>query len=321
MVRLVTAGVVLTCSSLVASAQPAPATQSPGAVVTLASALSAAGIDPVGIPGAELTAGVSGITISTSGPAIVLAYSDAAVPRSGFLHVRVRGETGRTDWRHAAIDATQYGAGVVTQVRRAGSRLLVDTRIDDDTDTLVVLNASLGVERAVPGHLLALLDDDSVLVRENTAPFAPTRPVLVSTCALSTGEMRRLHPLPPASAPRKRFVDRVQRAYASWRMRGCLEAGHHCNAERFDGAIVSDVRVESRGGRVAWVERLGPPDGMANGPIDFRIHVLVTCALGTAGLAGQCVERAFTTYDGPDGKTTMEVLDSAFRWPRARTTP
>ena len=150
----------------------------------------------------------------------------------------------------------------------AGRWVLVDTRVDDSNDVLLVLDEALGVRHSGPGHLLAALPDDVVLLQDNTGTVAPTRPVLVSTFLLTdrcgrTAFTRCPRGRAPArgsstacgSAPTRRGARRK-----------CIEAGHHCNAEQFDGAIVSDVRVGPRGSDVAWVERLGPAEGASTAP-------------------------------------------------------
>jgi hypothetical protein len=317
MVRLVAAGVLVACGAVFASAQgdaPAPPGVDPN-TPTLAEAMATAGVDASGLPPIDLAGRVSDFAVNQSASLVVLAYGDApgsAAPRT--LHVRLREGPGTT-WRHATIDAARHGAGAVTQIQPAGRWVLVDTRVDDRNDVLLVLDEALGVRHAVQGHLLAVLPDEVALLQDNTGRFAPTRPVLVSTCLLSTAAVEPLHPIPPWSAPRARFVERVKRAYSSWGMKNCIEAGHHCNAEQFDGAIASDVRVGPRGRDVAWVERLGPAEGAASGPVDFRTHVLVTCDTGASSSVGRCRERAFGSYDGPDGKATFEVLSTAFAAP------
>jgi hypothetical protein len=277
----------------------------------LAEALAVAGVDASGMSPNDLAGRASDLAVNQSASLVALAYGGtpgSAGPPT--IHVRAREGPGAT-WRHATIDAARHGAGAVTQVQPAGRWLLVDTRVDDRNDVLLVLDEALGVRHAVQGHLLAVLPGDVALVRDNTGRFAPTSPVLVSTCLLTTGAVEPLHPFPPWSAPRTRFVERVKRAYSSWGMKNCIQAGHHCNAEQSDGAVVSDVRVGPRGRDVAWVERLGPAEGASSGPVDFRIHVLVICDTG-AGVGVRCRERAFGSYDGPDGKETLDVLAGAF---------
>ena len=92
-------------------------------------------------------------------------------------------------------------------------------------------------------------------------------------------------------------------------MKACIAANHHCNAEQFDGTLLSPVRADARGRRLAWIQRLGPPDGERNGPVDFNTLVLVTCDRETGRVGGLCRERAFGSYDGPDGTDTVEALN------------
>ena len=139
--------------------------------------------------------------------------------------------------------------------------------------------------------------------------------MFVAVHALQGGDTRRIHPVEPWSLPRQRFVGRVARAYGSWGSKACVAAAHHCRADWFDGMVASEVRIDPRGARLAWVERLGPAEGEHDGPLDFHTHVLVTCDRAAGGTATRCRERAFGNYDGPEGKETLEVLDAALAPP------
>lgn len=312
MVRLAAAGIVLaSCAAL--AAQPAGVPPGSRPVSTLADALAAFGIDTSGLAKEALATRVSDFAVDTSDAHALVAYYEAG-GASRVIQILVR-EGSAGAWHHAAVDGAVHHAGVVTQIRQAGTLTLIDTRVDDATDVLLVLDRTLAITRVVAGHLLAVLPDNTVLLRENTGEYAPTQPALVSVFVPWTGARARLHPVPPWSLPRQRFVDRVKRAYSSWGLKACIEAQHHCNAERFDGAVVSEVRADPRGDRVAWVERLGPPAGSPRGPVDFHTHVLVTCDRPALGTGGRCRERAFGGYDGPDGKATLEALDSVVTAP------
>lgn len=281
--------------------------------VVLRDALASAGFDLTGIPESELSLRVSDFTVEQSSSRTTVAYSDAARDAPGrAIHVRVRDGAARQA-RHATLPAAATGAGLVSQVHTTATLTFLDTKVADDTDVMLVLDASLAVSRAVPGHILVVLQDGTVLVRDNTAAFAPARPVRVALYRAGADAPEALHPRDPFSPPRQRFVERVKKAYASWGTKACGQTRHGCDPSVFDGEIVSEVRTDPHDLRLAWVERLGPSESVPDGPIGFRTYVLVTCE--RVGAKGRCSERAFGGFDGPEGKTTNDVLDSAFRGP------
>jgi hypothetical protein len=192
----------------------------------------------------------------------------------------------------------------------------VDTQPAEADHRLLFVNpVTLEVGRATDGALLAVLPDDALVLRENAGRFVPTRPVAVSLYLPGPEATGRLHPVPPWSPAREAYVDRVKRAYAGWKLKNCIAAGHHCNAEQFDAEIVSDVRFNGRGTRLAWIMRFGPPPGAGNGPVDFHVHVLVACDRDPRSTTGTCRERAFGSFDGPDGRETTALLESALARP------
>ena len=290
-----------------ALAQAPPA--SPRPATTLGGALAAAGVDTPGLPADDLGALVADVSIEQSDTHVTLAYFDAPVGQARRrLHVRVR-DASSGSWRGAVIDAE--AAGTITQVRRAGAFTLVETHRDHGDNRLLVLDPDLALAGALDGTALAVLPDGVLVFDEGVRALAPACPVLVSTFWPATREVRRLHPLQPWSSPRRHFVDRVKRAYEGWGATRCAAAGHHCNPEHFEGAILSAVRADARGTRLAWIQRLGPAEGERDGPVDFRAIVLVTCDREVARLGGRCRERAFGSYDGPDGTDTTEALNQA----------
>jgi hypothetical protein len=300
---------LLAGSAATAVAQDAPGPEATRQVTTLGAALAAAGVDPGGLTAADLAARVADVTIEREESAVLLAgYEHLDGAPHGTIRVMVR-EGAQAAWRRAAIDAAAAGSGGITQVRRAGAFTLIDTRKDDRTDVMLVLDGSLQLTRTVPGHLLATLPGGTVLLQENTSDYAPSRPVFVALFEPGADTISRIHPLEPWSAPRARFVDRVRRKYSAMNRTECDAAGHHCDPRLFDGAIVSEVRVDPYGTRAVWVERLGPGDG-ARGPVDFHVYVVVACDRAARASTATCRERAFGTYDGPDGKVTQDVLDS-----------
>jgi hypothetical protein len=275
--------------------------------MTLGEALASTGLPTDDVSLDDLNARVVDFTSEQSDGGVAVAYFGEDPNRgSQTLHVRVRGVAGGA-WRHATVDAQR--AQAITQVRRAGANTIVDLHVDADANHLLVLDEQLVVTARLEGTSLAVLPDGVLVIQEDVRALVPTRPFIVSTYALASGETRRLHPTPPWGRPRQHFVDQVKRAYASWGMKACIAANHHCNAEQFDGALLSAVRADARGRRLAWIQRLGPPDGARNGPVDFNATVLVTCDRETGQVGGRCRERAFGSYDGPDGTKTVEALN------------
>jgi hypothetical protein len=297
--RSATAALVLAATaSLLAQTPP----------VRLGEVLAGAGVPSDGLATADLAAPVADYAVEQRPEQSSVVYHAGPPGEARVMHVLVR-DHGQRAWRSAAIPSNPGGDGELAQVRFDRTRLVVETQAGAHTGRVLVLDRDLTVTKRFDGLLLAMLPRGALLLREHS----PTRahPVLVGVYTPQTDSLTRIYPQPPWSEARQQFIERAGRAYARWGLRNCIAAGHSCNTEQFDASIVSEVRLNDAGTRLAWITRFDSREDGAAPPVDANAHVVVACREDDQTRQWTCRERPFVNYDGPEGKKTSAALLAA----------
>jgi hypothetical protein len=163
--------------------------------------------------------------------------------------------------------------------------VLARVHINPSAERLLVISSDFKLVRELMGWELAILPNESIVYHQNQAHFAPTHSLEISVFDPSTMIDRQIYPPAAEGDERRRFVERVEKAYNAIGEDWFREHNHPMDPSRFDSALAGTVTVDERAGTITFRVTFGGRE-----PLTFSEQVLVTCAPLSPADRIQCSE-------------------------------
>jgi hypothetical protein len=140
--------------------------------------------------------------------------------------------------------------GSAVSIRVSAHAIYIGTHLNPSAGCTIVLSRGLAVQAVLPGWVLALFADETIVYERSQVHFAPTHYAELFLHDEPHHHDRQLYPMKPYQRIRIDHMHKVRRIYSNkeW----CRDHNHHCDPERFDNFIVGDVAVNDTTGALAF---------------------------------------------------------------------
>ncbi|HYM91636.1 MAG TPA: hypothetical protein VEW91_08395 [bacterium] len=150
-------------------------------------------------------------------------------------------------WTSAEIDgrAAQFSdtwcLGSAVDVRASTHAFYLGTHLNPSAGCTIVLSRDLAVQAVLPGWVLAVFGDGTIVYQRSEVHFAPTHYAELSLYDQTHRRDVQIYPMKPYQRIRTEHINRVRQVYSNeaW----CRAHNHHCDPELFDNFLVGEVAI------------------------------------------------------------------------------